>query len=142
MRHTLFLEKILMQLKLCKYKSDVFDSNPVSISTATEASANNLSYLAKINPPLEFTNGNDITFDVSDQSLLDMKLDFYEDLNFRERLDVSGTNDTQFNILRDGVSGNTDATVTIRTSVRLAFKNILQFDTCSSLRFKKDFWIF
>ena len=30
-------------IKLCKYKSDVVDSNPVSISTATEASANNLS---------------------------------------------------------------------------------------------------
>jgi len=104
-------------IKLCKYKSDVVDSNPVSISTATEASANNLSYLAKINPPLEFTNGNDIIFDVSDQSLQDMKLDFYEDLNFRERLDVSGTNDTQFNILRDGVSGTTDAKITIRTSV-------------------------
>ena len=44
-----------------------------------------------------------------------MQLDFYEDLNFRERLDVSGTNDTQFNILRDGVSGTTDAKITIRT---------------------------
>ena len=102
-------------IKLCKYKSDVVDSNPVSISTATEASANNLSYLAKINPPLEFTTGNDVIFDVSDQSLLDMQLDFYEDLKFRERLDVNGTNDTQFNILRDGVSGTTDAKITIRT---------------------------
>ena len=46
-----------------------------------------------------------------------MQLDFYEDLNFRERLDVSGTNDTQFNILRDGVSGTADAKITIRTSV-------------------------
>ena len=81
-------------IKLCKYKSDVFDSNPVSISTVTTASANNLSYLAKINPPLNFTTGNTITFDVSDQSLLDMKLDFFEDVNFNNKLDVNGTNVT------------------------------------------------
>ena len=42
-------------IKLCKYKSDVFDSNPISISTVTTSSANNLSFLAKINPPLDFT---------------------------------------------------------------------------------------
>jgi len=102
-------------IKLCKYKSDVFDSNPVSISTVTTASANNLSYLAKINPPLTFTTGNTITFDVSDQSLLDMKLDFFADLNFTEKLDVSGTNATGFNISRSGVSGNADASVTIKT---------------------------
>ena len=43
-----------------------------------------ISYLAKINPSLEFTSGNSITFDVSDQSLLDMKLDFFDDINFKE----------------------------------------------------------
>ncbi len=103
-------------IKLCKYKSDVLEANIVSISTVTEASANNLSYLAKINPPLEFTSGNTVTFDVSDQSLLDMRLDFFEDSSFREKLDVNGTNDTGFNISRDGISGNVDATVTIRTT--------------------------
>ena len=103
-------------IKLCKYKSDVPEANIVSISTVTEASANNLSYLAKINPPLEFTNGNTVTFDVSDQSLLDMRLDFFEDSSFREKLDVNGTNDTGFNISRDGISGNADSTVTIRTT--------------------------
>ena len=103
-------------IRLCKYKSDVPEANIVSISTVTEASANNLSYLAKINPPLEFTNGNTVTFDVSDQSLLDMRLDFFEDSSFREKLDVNGTNDTGFNISRDGISGNADSTVTIRTT--------------------------
>ena len=62
-------------IKLCKYKSDVFDSNPVTITSVDEASAGNLSFLAKINPPLDFTTGNTVTFDVSDQSLLDMRLD-------------------------------------------------------------------
>ena len=103
-------------IRLCKYKSDVLEANIVSISTVTEASANNLSYLAKINPPLEFTSGNTVTFDVSDQSLLDMRLDFFEDSSFREKLDVNGTNDTGFNISRDGISGNADSTVTIRTT--------------------------
>ena len=79
-------------IKLCKYKSDVFDSNPVSISTVSTPTANNLSYIAKINPPLNFTSGNTITFDVSDQSLLDMRLDFFEDITFNNRLDVQGTN--------------------------------------------------
>ena len=103
-------------IQLCKYKADVFDSNPVSISTVSEASSNNLSYIAKVNPPLEFTTGNTITFDVSDQSLLDMRLDFFEDITFKEKLDVNGTNDTGFNITRSGISGNANATVTINTT--------------------------
>ena len=114
-------------IKLCKYKSDVFDSNPVSISTVSTSSAGNLSFLAKINPPLTFTTGNTITFDVSDQSLLDMQLDFFDDVNFENQLDVNGTNDTGFNIVRDGISGNTDATVTIKTTTdwpRKTFYNL------------------
>ena len=102
-------------IKLCKYKSDVFDSNPVSISTVSTVSPNNLSYIAKVNPPLSFTSGNTIVFDVSDQSLLDMKLDFFEDLTFTQRLDVFGTNTGGFNITRDGTPGNANATVTINT---------------------------
>ena len=102
-------------IKLCKYKSDVFDSNPVSISTVSTASANNLSYIAKINPPLSFTSGNTIVFDVSDQSLLDMRLDFFDDLTFNNRLDVQGTNTGGFNITRDGIPGDPNATVTINT---------------------------
>ena len=104
-------------IKLCKYKSDVFDSNPVAITSVTEASANNESYLAKINPSLEFTSGNSITFDVSDQSLLDMKLDFFEDINFKERLDVNGTNATGFSIVNDGITGTPNATVKIQTNI-------------------------
>ena len=102
-------------IKLCKYKSDVFDSNPVSISTVSTASANNLSYIAKINPPLSFTSGNTIVFDVSDQSLLDMRLDFFDDLTFNNRLDVQGTNTGGFNITRSDTPGNPNATVTINT---------------------------
>ncbi len=103
-------------IQLCKYKSDVVDANPVGITSVTEASANNKSFIAKINPPLEFTTGNTITFDVSDPSLLDMKLDFFDDINFKERLDVTGTNATGFNITRSDVSGNANATVTINTT--------------------------
>ena len=104
-------------IKLCKYKSDVFDSNPVSISTVSTPTANNLSYIAKINPPLNFTSGNTITFDVSDQSLLDMRLDFFEDITFNNRLDVQGTNANGFNIVRDGISGNANSTVTVNTEI-------------------------
>ena len=83
-------------IKLCKYKSDVLSATVVSISTVSEASSNNPSYLAKVNPPLEFTTGNNVTFDVSDQSLLDMRLDFFDDIKFNSRLDVNGTNDDGF----------------------------------------------
>ena len=104
-------------IKLCKYKSDVAASNPVAITTVTESQSGNRSYLAKINPPLSFTTGNTITFDVSDQSLLDMRLDFFEDLTFNSRLDVQGTAATGFNITRSGISGNANATVTILTDI-------------------------
>ena len=110
------LREDIDNIKLCKYKSDVVDSNPVAITSITTPSALNESFIAKVNPPLEFITGNVITFDVSDQSLLDMKLDFYEDLNFNQRLDVNGTNDTGFNIIRDGITGNANATVKITTN--------------------------
>ena len=110
------LREDIDNIKLCKYKSDVVDSNPVAITSITTPSALNESFILKVNPPLEFITGNVITFDVSDQSLLDMKLDFYEDLNFNQRLDVNGTNDTGFNIIRDGITGNANATVKITTN--------------------------
>ena len=102
-------------IKLCKYKSDVTSSNPVAITSVTESQTGNKSYLAKINPPLTFTTGNTITFDVSDQSLLDMRLDFFEDITFNSRLDVNGTNSTGFNITRNGISGTPNANVVIKT---------------------------
>ena len=110
------LREDIDNIKLCKYKSDVFESNPVAITTITTPSSTNPSFIAKVNPPLEFITGNIITFDVSDQSLLDMKLDFFGDLNFTQRLDVSGTNDDGFNIIRDGISGNVGSTVKITTN--------------------------
>ncbi len=104
-------------IKLCKYKSDVFASNPVAITTVTESQSGNKSYIAKINPPVDFTTGNTITFDVSDNSLLDMRLDFFEDITFNSRLDVYGTSLSGFNIARNGISGNANATVVLRTDI-------------------------
>ena len=110
-------------IKLCKYKSDVASSNPVAITTVTESQSGNQSYLAKINPPLSFTTGNTITFDVSDQSLLDMRLDFFEDVTFNSRLDVYGTSSTGFNITRNGISGTVAATVVVRTDIEWPSKS-------------------
>ena len=104
-------------IKLCKYKSDVENSNPVAITTVSASQAGNQSFIAKINPPLTFTNGNTITFDVSDPTLLDMRLDFFDDITFNSRLDVYGSTAAGFNIVRNGVSGNADATVVIRTDI-------------------------
>lgn len=98
-------------IKLCKYKTDVESGTsivPTSVSVGTY-------YLAKINPPLTFSNGNSIVFNVSDPSLLEMRLNFYEDINFYNSLDTTGTVSRGFAISRNGVPGTSGATVTINT---------------------------
>ena len=98
-------------IKLCKYKSDVIAGNPI---VPTSVQNGGTFSIAKINPPFTFTNGNQITFDVSDSSLGEMELRFFEDLTFIDGLDTTGTEDG-FAVSRDGVPGNLGATVKINT---------------------------
>ena len=101
-----------VNIKLCKHKSDVKDAKIVTITSV----ATGTYYLARINPALNFTTGNLISFDVSDTTLQDMRLDFFEDIDFVSRLDVDGDSELGFNITRSGTPGTAAATVTIRSN--------------------------
>jgi len=99
------------RIKLCRYLSDVKESNAIVMSSVSLGTY----YLAKINPPITVNRGNVLEFDLSDQSLSNMRLDFYEDINFRNNLDISGTSESGFSILREGVVGTVGARVIIST---------------------------
>ena len=68
--------------------------------------------IALINPPLSFTKGDVITFDVSDLSLNDLKLEFYKDQNFQKRFEIDKKKTNSLAIDRSGVA------VTITTNQR------------------------
>lgn len=99
------------RIKLCRYLSDVRESKAIVMSSVSLGTY----YLARINPPIAVSRGNVLEFDVSDQSLSSMRLDFYEDANFRNKLDVAGTSESGFAILREGIVGTVGAKVKIST---------------------------
>ncbi len=96
-------------IKLVQYKSDIADSNSIVFSSVDIGTYE----IAKVNPALSFTEGNQFIFDVSDVSLKDMRLEFYADANYRNSLEVQGTDESGFAITRNGVSGTTDATIIV-----------------------------
>ncbi len=106
------LREDVSAIKLCKHRKDVDDAKVVNITSVAVGTY----HLAKINPALNFTTGNIITFDVSDQTLGDMRLDFFEDIDFVNRLDVSGDSALGFNVSRSGIPGTPNATVSLRSS--------------------------
>ena len=57
---------------------------------------------------------NKIVFDVSDPSLGEMELRFFEDIKFIDGLDTVGSS-SGFAVSRDGVPGTSGATVTVNT---------------------------
>ena len=96
-------------IKFVEYKSDIADSNSIVFSSIDIGTYE----IAKVNPPLSFTKGNKFVFDVSDLSLKDMRLEFYSDGNYRNSLEVAGTDENGFAIKREGTPGFTDAIITI-----------------------------
>jgi len=71
------------KVKLAEYPSDAKSGIAISFSS-TETGTHNL---ALINPPLEITKGDTVTFDVSDPSLLEMNFKLYKDLNLKKELE-------------------------------------------------------
>ena len=98
-------------IKLVKYKSDIADSNAIVFTSVDIGTYE----IAKVNPPLSFTRGNQISIDVSDVSLKDMKLQFYSDGSYNTNLETTGTDQGGFAITRNGVSGNANATIVVDT---------------------------
>ena len=111
------------KIKLCQYASDVDIAKTVPITSVAVGTY----YLAKINPPISVTNGNKLKIDVSDQTLTDMRLDLYKDLQFKKKLDVSGNAEYGFSILRDGIPGTLGAHITITTIAGYPRKSYYNF---------------
>lgn len=100
------------KIKLCNFESDIKKSNNI-IFSSTGSSSQQLYF---VNPPLEFFKGSKIKFDLSDSSLLDLDLNFYSDSQCSRRIDIIGSVDDTFAIVRNGIPGNSQAYVTLDTS--------------------------
>ena len=84
------------RVQLCEYESDIKNSNVVNLTSTGHVSHG--FYL--INPPLNFVEGSTIKFDLSDPSLLEMDLQFYEDPDFQNTVEVIGNDIDNFVISR------------------------------------------
>ncbi len=86
----------LNRIQLCEYESDIKNSNVIDLTSTGHVSHG--FYL--INPPLNFVEGSIIKFDLSDPSLLEMDLQFYEDPDFQNTVEVIGNDIDNFVISR------------------------------------------
>lgn len=102
------------KIKLCEYRSDIAEAKIVNFSSVNPGTSHDF---ALINPPINYVKGDIINFDISDSSLSDLYLQFYEDSNFTRDLEVIGNSSSGFAIKRSGTSGTTDAYVRINTSI-------------------------
>lgn len=108
------------KIKLCESLFDIKTSNNINF-TSTGGTNQKLYF---VSPPLNVNKGNLLTFDLSDQSLLDMDLDFYSDNNLSKKIEVIGSIDSGFAIFRQGIPGTPDAKVEITTSNKFLPSNI------------------
>jgi hypothetical protein len=103
------------KIKLCETLSDIKISNNIKFTSS--GGLNQRIYF--ISPPLTINKGNLLRFDLSDQSLLEMDLNFYLDDNFDKKVEVIGNVDIGFSITREGLPGTPGAIVEIDTSNKL-----------------------
>jgi photosystem II stability/assembly factor-like uncharacterized protein len=87
--------------------------------------------IALINPPLSFSKGNIITFDVSDSSLSNLRLEFYKDQNFQKRFEIDKKESNTLPINRTGIA------VTIITNQR-DIPNLLYYNFVPTSYFDVD----
>ena len=100
------------KIKLTEYLSDIDKGKTIDILTSGGAGQK----LHRVNPALRFIKNDTINFDLSDPSISEMDLEFYEDPDFTRRLELVGTAEDGFAITRTGTPGNADAKVEIDTS--------------------------
>ena len=86
-----------------------FNNNYVGITTFGSGTHK----IAKINPLITATRGRTIGFAVSDSSLSDLKLEFFEDQDFINRYDGFGISTE---VTRSGTSGSSGALVNLKLS--------------------------
>ena len=100
------------KIKLTEYFSDIDKGITVDIDTVGGSEHN----LYRVNPPLKFIKNDTINFDISDSSVFEMDLEFYEDPDFTRRLELVGNTEDGFAIVREGTPGTADASVKIKTT--------------------------
>ena len=96
------------KIQLCEYLSDTLTGIGLSFFNVGLGTHG----IALINPPLSFSEGNKIIFDVSDSSLSNLRLEFYRDFNFKKKFEIDNLNTKKLAIER------TDNSVTIQTNGR------------------------
>ena len=84
------------KIKLCEYYYDVLNGLSITFTNAGIGTQN----IALINPPLFFSNGNQVEFDMSDSSLENLRLDFYLDPEFKKKFEIDKKPITDFVINR------------------------------------------
>ncbi|WJZ47963.1 baseplate wedge initiator [Synechococcus phage DSL-LC03] len=90
-----------------KFAEYLYDANDLYYSGIDITSAGIGTHtISLINPPLNFNLGETISFDVSDVSLKSLIIDFYQDNNFTNKVNVK-------NVTRIGVPGNPGAQVNV-----------------------------
>jgi len=87
------------KIQLSKYAYDASVGISISFTSVGVGTHN----IALINPPISFSKGNIITFDISDYSLTDMKLEFYRDQNFQKKFEIDKKQTTPLAINRSNV---------------------------------------
>ncbi len=105
------------KIKLTEYLYDA-KNNPFNSEINLITAGSGTHTLSLINPPLKFTLGNRIDFDVKDQSLNSLILDFYQDNTFLNKINPK-------NISRTGIPGDqqspTKVSLTLDTDVPEVF---------------------
>ena len=98
------------EIKLCKYRSDIQDSNFINLSSIGGVDQK----FYYINPQISCIRTTKIEFDLSDDSLTNLDLQFYYDVNFVERINER----EGFFVSRDGIPGQDGAKVTLDLSAQ------------------------
>ena len=101
------------KIQLCKYSYDVTIGLGISFSNAGIGTQN----IALINPPLSFSKGNKIEFDVSNLSINNNNndkfiLNFYTDQDFKKQFEIDKKQENTLAI------GRTDTSVSLQTKER------------------------
>lgn len=99
-------------IKLCQYRSDINESNFINFSSNGGVGSTHKLYF--INPQIPCVRTTKLEFDLSDNSLSNLDLQFYFDPNFIQKINER----TGFFVNRQGIPGNPDAKVILDLSAQ------------------------
>ena len=105
-------------IRLSEYYNDAISINYNSIGISTCGVGTHT--ISLINPPLKFTRGNTVKFNIADNSLRNLVLDFYLDSSFTAKI-------SQENIRRIGSPGDSNANTAVYLDLDENISNILYY---------------